>query len=74
MSEVPLRIGDADREHAAAALGEHFATGRLSKEEYDERAQRVWEARFDRYARCHRHRADGRPAHSYRWRRPSWSG
>lgn len=46
MSTVPVRISDADREHAAGALGEHFATGRLSKEEYDERAQRVWEAKF----------------------------
>lgn len=46
MTASPLRISDAEREHAAAALGEHFATGRLSKEEYDERAQRVWEAKF----------------------------
>jgi hypothetical protein len=28
-----LRIGDADREAAAAALGEHFAQGRLTLEE-----------------------------------------
>jgi hypothetical protein len=41
-----LRIGDAERDHAAAALGEHYATGRLSKEEYDERSERVWAARF----------------------------
>jgi Domain of unknown function (DUF1707) len=41
-----VRIGDAEREHAAAALGEHYATGRLSKEEYEERAERVWAARF----------------------------
>jgi hypothetical protein len=43
---APLRIGDAERDHAAAALGEHYATGRLSKEEYDERSERVWAARF----------------------------
>jgi hypothetical protein len=42
----PLRIGDAERDHAAAALGEHYATGRLSKEEYEERAEQVWAARF----------------------------
>lgn len=40
-----LRIGDADREAAVADLGEHFAQGRLSKEEYDERADAVWSAR-----------------------------
>lgn len=39
------RIGDAEREAAAAALGEHFAAGRLTKEEYDERADVVWAAR-----------------------------
>ena len=32
-----LRIGDAERDHAAKALGEHYATGRISKEEYDPR-------------------------------------
>jgi len=46
MTAQPLRIGDAERETAATALGEHYATGRLSKEEYDERAARVWAARF----------------------------
>jgi len=40
-----LRIGDSEREAAANALGEHYATGRLSKEEYDERAAVVWDAR-----------------------------
>jgi Domain of unknown function (DUF1707) len=32
-----LRIGDAEREAAVAALGEHYAAGRLSKDEFDER-------------------------------------
>ncbi|MGZ8742694.1 MAG: DUF1707 SHOCT-like domain-containing protein [Nocardioides sp.] len=40
-----LRIGDAEREAAAQALGEHFAAGRLTRDEYDERAERVWAAR-----------------------------
>jgi Domain of unknown function (DUF1707) len=40
-----LRIGDSEREAAVAALGDHYAAGRLSKEEYDERAARAWEAR-----------------------------
>lgn len=42
-----LRIGDAERDAAAAALGEHYAAGRLTKEEYDERVDQVWAARFD---------------------------
>jgi DNA-binding MarR family transcriptional regulator len=32
-----VRIGDADREAAAAALGEHFAQGRLTLDELDAR-------------------------------------
>jgi hypothetical protein len=40
-----LRIGDAEREAALSSLGEHFAAGRLTKEEYDERAEQVWRAR-----------------------------
>jgi hypothetical protein len=32
-----LRIGDAERESAVAALGEHYAAGRLNKDEFDER-------------------------------------
>jgi Domain of unknown function (DUF1707) len=32
-----LRIGDAEREAAVTALGEHYAAGRLSKDEFDER-------------------------------------
>ena len=34
-----LRIGDAEREAAVTALGEHYAAGRLTKEEYDERGR-----------------------------------
>ena len=40
-----IRIGDAEREAAVAALGEHYAAGRLTKEEYDERAEQAWAAR-----------------------------
>lgn len=45
MSESLLRIGDAERDEAAAALGEHVAAGRLSVEEHAERLDRVWAAR-----------------------------
>jgi hypothetical protein len=40
-----LRIGDAEREAAVTALGEHYAAGRLTKDEYDERADLAWQAR-----------------------------
>lgn len=39
------RISDADRLAAVEALGEHYATGRLDKAEYDERSDRVMAAR-----------------------------
>ncbi len=40
-----VRIGDADREAAIAALGEHYAAGRLDKDEFDERSAEVWGAK-----------------------------
>lgn len=40
-----MRIGDAEREAAVSALGEHYAAGRLTKDEYDERAEQAWSAR-----------------------------
>ena len=40
-----LRIADADRDAAVEALGEHYLVGRLTKEEYDERAARALAAR-----------------------------
>ncbi|WP_395658582.1 DUF1707 domain-containing protein [Nocardioides sp.] len=40
-----LRIGDADRERAAAELGEHYVQGRLTTDEHAERLDRIWAAR-----------------------------
>jgi hypothetical protein len=40
-----LRIGDAERERAAAVLGDHYAAGRLDHEEYAERLDAIWTAR-----------------------------
>jgi hypothetical protein len=37
MTDDRIRISDADRERAAARLREHFAEGRLSPDELDER-------------------------------------
>jgi len=39
-----LRVGDAERHKAAMALGEHFATGRLDQQEYDDRVQAAYAA------------------------------
>ncbi|GAA2112214.1 hypothetical protein GCM10009841_35690 [Microlunatus panaciterrae] len=47
MSEPkPMRIGDAERDEAISALSDHFAAGRLTKAEYDERADQALNARF----------------------------
>jgi hypothetical protein len=40
-----LRVGDAEREQAARQLGDHFAAGRLDREEYDERLEAAFAAR-----------------------------
>lgn len=40
-----LRIGDAERDRAAADLGEHYAEGRLTAAEHAERLDRIWAAR-----------------------------
>ena len=43
----PIRIGDAERDEALDTLGDHFAAGRLTREEFDERSERALGARFD---------------------------
>lgn len=43
-----LRIGDAEREAAAARLREHFAVGRLTMEEFQQRLDAVFAAKTDR--------------------------
>jgi hypothetical protein len=40
-----LRIGTAERDQAATALGEHYSAGRLSTEEFDERVRLAYQAR-----------------------------
>jgi Domain of unknown function (DUF1707) len=45
---VPLRIGDAERDRAVSDLGDHFAAGRLTREEFDNRVDQAMAARFDR--------------------------
>lgn len=45
MNDQHLRMSDAERERAAAELGEHYAQGRLGVEEHAERLDRIWAAR-----------------------------
>jgi hypothetical protein len=40
-----LRITDAERDAAVASLGEHYAVGRLTKQEYDDRSDVAWKAK-----------------------------
>ena len=42
----PVRIGDAERDQAVSALGEHFAAGRLTREEFDDRSDHAMRARY----------------------------
>jgi Domain of unknown function (DUF1707) len=44
---VPMRIGDAERDRAIASLGDHFAAGRLTAEEFDQRMDQALKARFN---------------------------
>lgn len=41
-----VRIGDAERDQAVSTLGDHFAAGRLTREELDERIDQAMQARF----------------------------
>ena len=45
MSDQSIRLSDAEREAAAADLGEHFAQGRLTSDEHAERLGQVWAAK-----------------------------
>ena len=48
MSPAPEpRIGDAERDAAIASLGEHYAAGRITKDEYDERSGLALRARTE---------------------------
>jgi hypothetical protein len=45
-AQPALRIGDAEREAAVAALGDHFAAGRLTSDEFDARTSAAYAARI----------------------------
>ena len=40
-----LRLADADRDAALSSLAEHFAAGRIDREEFDERSDAIWSAK-----------------------------
>lgn len=44
-TSTAVRIGDAEREVVSGELGEHYAAGRLTYTELDERLDAVWSAR-----------------------------
>lgn len=47
MEDAPMRVSDADREQALAALREHLLAGRLSLEEFSERVEAVLQAKVN---------------------------
>ena len=47
VQKTPVRIGDAERDRAINDLGDHFAAGRLSTEEFEERVEQAIRARFN---------------------------
>jgi hypothetical protein len=48
MNDQDLRLSDAEREQAAADLGEHYAQGRITTDEHHERLDLIWAARTRR--------------------------
>jgi hypothetical protein len=78
-----LRIGDAERDAAVAALGEHFAAGRLDAQEYEDRSSAAWAARsagalvplFEDLPAPHARTTSSSPAPASgaAARRPAWS-
>ena len=66
-----LRVGDAERQQAVSALGDHFAAGRLDQDEYDTRVQAAYASR----TRVDLQGLFGdlpEPARSGRCRQPGW--
>ena len=45
--KTQIRIGDTERDRAVAALGDHFAAGRLTNEEFEQRMEQAIQARFN---------------------------
>jgi hypothetical protein len=75
-----LRIGDAERDAAVTALGEHFAAGRIDAQEYEDRSSAAWAARsagaleplFEDLPAPHPHTPAVGPPTRPEARRPAW--
>ena len=48
MNDVPIRIGDADRDRAIERLRTAMAEGRLTYEEFDQRVEAALQAKYQR--------------------------
>jgi hypothetical protein len=74
-----MRASDADRDLAIAELSEHFQTGRLTQEEFDDRSARALQARTgqelsDLFTDLPGASAPGGPWPGPSWAGPSWPG
>jgi hypothetical protein len=71
-----VRVGDADREAVAAQLRDHFADGRLTHEELNERLDQAFAAttKADLNTVMRDLPQAARPAGGVPWQGPSWQG
>lgn len=72
-----LRLGDEDRERAAARLAEFYAEGRLTADEHAERLDAIWTARTGADLAPIFHdlpRQPPPPRHPAGAQRPAWAG
>ena len=75
-----VRVGDADREGVAAQLREHYAEGRLTHEELNERLDQAFAAKTKADLNTvlrdlpHARPAAGTPAGGTAWPGSSWTG
>jgi Domain of unknown function (DUF1707) len=69
-----LRVSDADRDLAIAELSEHFQTGRLTQDEFDDRSARALQARTGRELSELFTDLPGGAAPEPSWTGPRWPG
>jgi hypothetical protein len=73
MIDDRIRISDADRERVAARLREHFAQGRLSSDELDERISAALTAKTIGFAAHHADLPEPAPVARQAWPSPPWA-
>jgi Domain of unknown function (DUF1707) len=70
-----MRASDADRDLAIAELSEHFQTGRLTQEEFDDRSARALQARTGQeLSGLFADLPDADGPRGGTWPEPSWTG